>query len=130
MAAAKVISVQFFELDTSSVLIVINQDGTYSNVSLADGATVTFNSILTDLDPTLPISDQPDLIPGGQKQLLRRRLQTMLPGEVLIINKRVAYAYSNKCGVVDLIEVGEKTWRFLSLFLSSRPQLFSSPTSR
>jgi hypothetical protein len=79
--AAKIISIQFFELDTLSVLIVINQDGTYSNISLAVGATVTFNSISTDLDPTLPISDQPDLIPGGHKRLLWQRLQTMLPGD-------------------------------------------------
>ena len=101
-----IISVQLIEFDTSGELIVINQDDTYSNVSLENGATVTFTSISSDMDPTLPVSDQPDLVPGGLQLVVKAEVTDGTTGEVMVVDNRVAWTYTNECGV-DPIEVGE-----------------------
>ena len=102
----EIISVQFIEFDTSGELIVINQDDTYSSVSLTNGATVTYKSISSDLDATLPVSDQPDLVPGGMQLVVKAKVTDGTTGEVTIVDNRVAWTYTNECGV-DPIEVGE-----------------------
>ena len=103
---AEIISVQFIEFDTSGEFIVINQDDTYSSVSLANGATVTYTSISSDLDATLPVSDQLDLVPGGMQLVIKAKVTDSTTGEVMIVDNRVAWTYTNECGV-DPIEVGE-----------------------
>ena len=102
----EIISVQFIEFDTSGELIVINQDDTYSSVSLANGATVTYKSISSDLDATLPVSDQLDLVSGGMQLVVKAKVTDGTTGEVTIVDNRVAWTYTNECGV-DPIEVGE-----------------------
>jgi hypothetical protein len=102
----EIISVQFIEFDTSGDLIVINQDDTYSSVSLANGATVTYKSISSDLDATLPVSDQLDLVSGGMQLVVKAKVTDGTTGEVTIVDNRVAWTYTNDCGV-DPIEVGE-----------------------
>jgi hypothetical protein len=105
-ATAEIISVQFIEFDTSGDLIVINQDDTYSSVSLANGATVTYTSISSDLDTTIPVSDQLDLVPGGMQLVVKAKVTDATTGEVMIVDNRVAWTYTNECGV-NPIEVGE-----------------------
>ena len=105
-STSEIISVQFIEFDTSGELIVINQDDTYSNVSLANGAVVTFTSISSDLDPALPISDQLELVPGGLQLMVKAKVTDDVTGVTTIVDNRVAWTYTNECGV-DPIEVGE-----------------------
>jgi hypothetical protein len=69
------VSVSFLEFgtvrDTSGDLTVINQDDTYADVSLESGDTITFNSISSSLDTTLPLGEQLNLVPGGVQLVLR-----------------------------------------------------------
>ena len=74
---------KFLEFDTSGELIVINQDDTYSNVTLANGSTVSFQSISNDLDPSLSIEEQLDFLPGGAQVTLRGRVTDDDTGVVL-----------------------------------------------
>ena len=54
----EIVSVQFLEFDTSGDLTVINQDDTYSDVSLGDGDRLKFNSASSFLDTSLPLEEQ------------------------------------------------------------------------
>jgi hypothetical protein len=102
----EIVSISFVEFDTSENFIVINQDDTHSNISMASGATVTYASISSDLDPTLPLSDQLELRPGGVQLVVEAKFTDTTTGEVLIVDNRVAWAYTNECGV-DPIATGD-----------------------
>ena len=101
-----VISVQFLEFDTTGELIVINQDDTYANVSLASGDIVSFKSISNDLDPSVSIEDQLDYLPGGVQMTVRGRMTSEETGEEMIVSNRVTWSYTNDCEV-EPIEVGD-----------------------
>ena len=92
-AAATVVSVQFLEIDTSAGLNVLNQDDTYLNVSLADGDSVTFDSISANLNPAVPLSSQLEYVPGGVIVIVI--LQTEEGGEP--IRNRLFWAYQMSC---------------------------------
>jgi len=98
----EVISVQFLEFDTSGALVVLNQDDTYSNVSLANGDVFTFKSISSDLDPGVPIEDQLDLLPGGVQVTLRGRVFDEESQENKIVSNRITWSYDNACDVVPI----------------------------
>jgi len=100
----EIISVQFLEFDTSGRLIVINQDDTYSNATLADGDTITFKSISRDLDPEKSIEDQLELLPGGVQVTLRGRATDEETGEEKILSNRITWSYTNGCDVEPLSE--------------------------
>ena len=104
--AIDVISVQFLEFDTTGELIVINQDDTYANVSLASGDIVSFKSISNDLDPSVSIEDQLDYLPGGVQMTVRGRMTSEETGEEMIVSNRVTWSYTNDCAV-EPIEVGD-----------------------
>ena len=103
----EIISIQFLEFDTSGELIVINQDDSYSNASLAHGSVVTFESIANNLDPDVPITDQLDFLPGGVQVTLRGRVTDDVTGDTRIVSNRITWSYTNACDVWPVMESGE-----------------------
>lgn len=58
--------VEIYEYDTTDELNVINQtEITNSTQNLSDGSSISFTSISTKLDPSIPIQDQPQYHPNG-----------------------------------------------------------------
>ena len=104
--AVEIISVSFIEFDTSGEFIVLSQDDTYLTTSLGQGDTVTFNSISADLDPSVPASEQTELIPGGVMVTIKAKYTDEETGEDLLVINRVAWNYVLECDVVTL-EVGD-----------------------
>ena len=60
-----VTSTIFLESDTTPELNIINQDSTYFDTTLEDGAELQFTSISSNFDEEKPLSEQMDLVPGG-----------------------------------------------------------------
>ena len=55
----------FIESDTTpGALNIINQDSTYFDFSGTDGQLLEYESISARLDPTVPLSDQVNDVPG------------------------------------------------------------------
>ena len=104
--SVEIISVSFIEFDTSGEFIVLSQDDTYLSTSLSNGDTVTFTSISADMDPTVPASEQSDLIPGGVMVTIKAKYTDEETGEDLLVINRVAWNYVMECDV-ETIEVGE-----------------------
>jgi len=98
----EIISIQFLEFDTSGELIVINQDDSYSSVTLQNGSEVTFKSISNDLDSSLSIEDQLDFLPGGVQVTLRGRVTDDVTGDSRIVSNRITWSYTNACDVEPL----------------------------
>jgi hypothetical protein len=99
-------SVTFVEFDTSGNLSTINQDFQYSVSDFADGDTITYNSILSTLDPALPVEEQMDKIPGGVALLF---LGANAEGNLM--RSRVAWSFEDMMcsgGDVGPINVGDK----------------------
>ena len=98
-----IIGIQFVEFSSEQLtgdLIVINQNDQYSNTTLYDGDTVSFDSISNELDPTLPLGEQLYLVPGGVQIAIRGMLEDK-DGliEEKIINQHVTWSYTNACDV-------------------------------
>jgi len=98
-----IIGIQFVEFSSEELtgdLIVINQNDQYSNTTLHDGDTVSFDSISNELDPTLPLGEQLYLVPGGVQIAIRGMLEDK-DGliEEKIINQHVTWSYTNACDV-------------------------------
>lgn len=91
----KVVDVQFLEVDTSGSLIVINQDDTYTDVSLSSGDTISFNSVSAELNPDEPLSSQLNYIPGGVLMTLRAKSEGS--STMLTFTNRVSWTYTNSC---------------------------------
>jgi hypothetical protein len=99
-------SVTFVEFDTSGNLSTINQDFQYSVSEFSDGDTITYNSILSTLDPALPVEEQMDKIPGGVALLF---LGANAEGNLM--RSRVAWSFEDMMcsgGDVGPINVGDK----------------------
>jgi len=98
-----IVGIQFVEFSSEELtgdLIVINQNDLYSNTTLHDGDTVSFDSISNELDPTLPLGEQLYLVPGGVQIAMRGRLED--PNGLIeekIINQHVTWSYTNACDV-------------------------------
>jgi len=98
-----IIGIQFVEFSSEELtgdLIVINQNDQYSNTTLHDGDTVSFDSISNELNPSLPLKEQLYLVPGGVQIALRGLLEDK-DGliEEKIINQHVTWSYTNACDV-------------------------------
>jgi len=98
----EIISIQFLEFDTSGELIVINQDDSYSNVTLENGSEVSFKSISNNLDVSLAMEDQLDFLPGGVQVTLRGRVTDDVTGDSRIVSNRITWSYTNACDVEPL----------------------------
>lgn len=85
-------SIQFLELDSFGNLDVINQDTSFTDVSLEDGDEVQFNSISVTLDPTVPLEEQLAILPGGGALII---VGTNAAGETL--RNRILWTYTNSC---------------------------------
>ncbi|KAL3779803.1 hypothetical protein HJC23_004737 [Cyclotella cryptica] len=90
--AVTIDSVQFLEFDTSGNLVVINQDDHYFNTSLVDGDSFTLNSISSDLNPSVSIEDQLDLVPGGVQLTIRGKTENGTD-----VSNRLIWGYTNSC---------------------------------
>jgi len=103
----EVFNAQFLEFDTSGDLTIINQDSTYADVSLGDGATLTFPSISSLLDTSVPLADQmssPALVPGGASLILYGKTAG---GEV--VKNRFFWLYNMECGRdTNPVQVGDQ----------------------
>lgn len=88
-----VFDIQFLQIDTSGSVLVINQDDTYTNVSLSSGDTVSFDSISAKLNPDDPLSEQLQYAPGGVLISLRAKSE----GSETIVTNRVSWMYTNSC---------------------------------
>lgn len=102
----EVISLQFLEFDTSGELIVINQDDSYADTSLSSGDVVSFKSIANDLEPSVPIEDQLDFLPGGVQVTIRGRIVDAVTGEETIVSNRITWSYTNACDA-EPVDVGD-----------------------
>jgi hypothetical protein len=100
----EITSVQFIEFDTTGKLIVINQDDTYASISETNGATFSFKSISSELDSTVDIADQLDKVPGG----IQITIDAKIDG--VIYNNRVAWNYSNRCGIYPIAALEGVGW--------------------
>lgn len=89
----EIVSVQFLEIDASGDLTVINQDDKYADVSLGDGATLTFNSVSSRLDTSLPLMDQPALVPGGVILTLYGKTESGV-----FVRNKFSWQYDMNCG--------------------------------
>jgi len=92
----EIVSVQFLEFDTSGDLVVINQDDTYADVSLGDGALLNFTSASSFLDTSIPLEDQtssPALVAGGASMILYGKTAS---GN--IVRNRIIWIYDMNCG--------------------------------
>ena len=98
-----IIGIQFVEFSSEELtgdLIVINQNDQYSNTTLHDGDTVSFDSISNELDPRVPLDEQLYLVPGGVQIAMRGWLED--PNGLIeekIINQHVTWSYTNACDV-------------------------------
>lgn len=61
----EVTSILFLEVDTTPELNILNQDSTYFSTNLNDGDIVSYTSISNMLDPSTPLEDQLEYVPGG-----------------------------------------------------------------
>jgi len=124
----EIISIQFLEFDTSGRLIVLNQDDTYADTSLNNGDIVTFKSISRDLDPTLPIEDQLDVLPGGVQVTLRGKVMDKKTGEEKIVSNRITWSYTNGCDVEPLNEGMGIGWTTIGELTPASSAFCSAPT--
>ena len=88
-----IVNIQFVEFGSDDELIVINQDDTYSNVSLHNGAEVSFTSISNMLGSNAPMSDQVGIYPGGVQISIRAVLYDGQNAEK-IVSQHVTWSYT------------------------------------
>mmetsp|Transcript_39446 Transcript_39446/g.94870 ORF Transcript_39446/g.94870 Transcript_39446/m.94870 type:complete len:662 (-) Transcript_39446:279-2264(-) len=100
-------SVLFIEFDTSGTLSIINEDSTYLNdADLYDGATITYPSISSRLDPNLSIESQYERVPGGAGLFVFANDES---GEVYL-RSRVVWEFDGGCDVVTTMEGESLGW--------------------
>ena len=96
----------FLETDTTPALNIINQDSTYFEIAGTDGQLLEYESVSARLDPTVPLSDQVNDVPGGVILVL---FGVNAANEV--IQNRVAWGYArNYCDEVPLSPGAEVGW--------------------
>ena len=88
-----IVNIQFVEFGSDDELIVINQDDTYSNVSLHNGAEVSFTSISNMLGSNAPMSDQVGIYPGGVQIAIRGVIHNG-QNEEQIVSQHVTWSYT------------------------------------
>lgn len=100
----EITSIVFIEVGDNDDLEVINRDDSRSNVTLVDGSVINFTSVSQQLDPDEPLEDQDieDVLPGGVSIVMLGR---NAGGE--LVRNRVFWTYTNDCGDLLPIEVGD-----------------------
>ena len=102
----------FLETDTTPALNIINQDSTYFEIAGTDGQLLEYESVSARLDPTVPLSDQIENVPGGVILIL---FGVNAANEV--IQNTVAWIYTlNYCDEVPLSPGAEVGWVTLESF--------------
>ncbi|KAL7528619.1 hypothetical protein ACHAXR_002536, partial [Thalassiosira sp. AJA248-18] len=102
-------SVTFLEQDTTPELNIINQDSTYFSIEASDGDILDFTSITAKLDPSVPLSDQMDMVPGGVLII-----SFGINADGAIVQNTVAWGYqSDYCDGVSISEGAGVGWVML-----------------
>lgn len=84
---------------------VINQDDTYINTVLQDGAAMQFVSISSQLNPCVPLEDQMDKVPGGALVTMKGKTES---GQIQQVDFLWLYDM-NDCGSENHpVQVGDK----------------------
>ena len=92
----KITSVTFVEFD-NKIADIINQNSTYFDTELYDGDKITYPSIASKIDNTIPLSEQTDLLPGGIMLILFG-----VNKDNVIVRNTIAWAYKlNDCIPVE-----------------------------
>jgi len=92
----KITSVTFVEFD-NKIADIINQNSTYFDTELYDGDKITYPSIASKIDNTIPLSEQTDLLPGGIMLILFG-----INKDNVIVRNTIAWAYKlNDCIPVE-----------------------------
>lgn len=97
-------SVSFFEADTTSSFNSINQELTSVNSeggNLTEGDVLNFTSISSKLDPSIPIHEQMDLVPGGVMLVLFG-----INSIGVTVQNTVAWGYKTNCNGEILLSGG------------------------
>ena len=97
-------SISFFEADTTSSFNIINQELTFVNSeggNLTDGDVLNFTSISSKLDPSIPIHEQIDLVPGGVMLVLFG-----INSVGVTVQNTVAWGYKTNCDGEILLSGG------------------------
>ena len=58
-------SVTYLETETTPELNIVTQDSTYFDIEGTNGRIITYESISKQLDPSKPLTEQQDDVPGG-----------------------------------------------------------------
>ena len=129
---SRLISAQFLEFDTSQDMNIINQDDQYLDVTLPltrrlaksskqqyksselSDKTLSYTSISSTLDTSLPLEDQLDKVPGGVILIL---IGTTEDGEVL--RNRLLWTYTTSCGEDGYVTVENGDQFGWSVFVSN-----------
>eukprot|EP00569_Conticribra_weissflogii_P008162 CAMPEP_0171338268 /NCGR_PEP_ID=MMETSP0878-20121228/7226_1 /TAXON_ID=67004 /ORGANISM="Thalassiosira weissflogii, Strain CCMP1336" /LENGTH=549 /DNA_ID=CAMNT_0011840035 /DNA_START=383 /DNA_END=2032 /DNA_ORIENTATION=+ len=88
----EIISVQYLEFHSDGNLKVINQDDTYTNVSLKDGDSLSYYSTSSYLNGSLSLEQLEEYVPGGASLILYGRTSN---GR--LVRNRFFWVYSNSC---------------------------------
>jgi len=106
-------SVTFLETDTTPELNVINQDSTYFEFTGTNGQIITYESISTQLNPSIPLSEQEDGVPGGVFMVLFG-----INAAGVVIQNTVAWGYTrNYCDGVPLNDDDAIGWITLDSYV-------------
>lgn len=100
-------SVSFFEADTTSSFNIINQELAFINsegINLTDGDVLNFTSISSKLDPSIPIHEQMDLVPGGVMLVL-----IGINSIGVTVQNTVAWGYKTSCDG-EILLLGGSGW--------------------
>ena len=104
LTPTQLISAQFLEMDTSPNMQIINHDDQYVNVTFPDQSKIVlqFSSISNLLDPSAPLSDQMEYVPGGAILWVLRRVERLLG--------KIMWTYTMGCRIEDYCVGWEPDW--------------------
>ena len=103
LSTLEIVDIQFLEF--GSGLEVINQNDTFTNTSLANGATFSFPSISNMLNPAMTVEEQPQYFPTGASLIMEGKV-TDNDGNEVTVRNQVAWTYTESCNDLPL-SVGE-----------------------
>ncbi len=105
LSTLEVVDIQFLEFGSGLVVVVINQNDTFTNTSLANGDTFSFPSISNLLNPDMTIEEQLQYFPTGASLVMEGKAKDSDGNEVTVRNQ-VAWAYTKSCSDLP-VSVGQ-----------------------
>jgi len=99
-APAFVSSILFIEFDSTGSLLIINEDNSYLPTNLTNGAIISYDSISAQLNPSLPLEEQLDRVPGGAGLFVFGNNEQ---GDIIERGRFVWEFAPDNCGVVPML---------------------------